>query len=238
MRNTMRLDKILGNAGIGTRKEVKELIKRGLVSVNGTLVSRSDLQIHPEQDQVCINGEALEYKKYIYLMMHKPAGVITATEDRRERTVFDILPEFYRHFDLSPVGRLDKDTEGLLILTNDGIGIHELLSPKKHVDKTYYVELEQPVKESDFSAVAAGISIGDHITKPAYMERIASDQVYLTIQEGKFHQVKRMFQALDNHVCYLKRVRMGQLELDPALDPGEVRALEEREIALLYSKKN
>jgi len=233
MRETQRLDKIISNCGLGTRREIKGFVRAGRVLVNGVVAKSPEMHINPYEDTIKIDGEEIEYKKYIYLMMNKPSGVITALKDKKDKTVFDILPEFYKQFELSPAGRLDKDTQGLLILTNDGESIHELLSPKKHVDKTYYAKLRQDVKEEDFSKVERGIDIGDYVTLPAKLERIAEAEVYITIHEGKFHQVKRMFEALDNKVEFLKRMSMGSLNLDPDLQLGEVRELTEEEIKTL-----
>ena len=238
MGEIQRLDKMIGNSGLGTRKEVKELIKRGAVSVNGAIVDQPEFKVDPYSDTVKINGSKLKYRKFIYLMMNKQAGVITATEDKREKTVFDVLPDFYKRFDLSPAGRLDKDTEGLLVLTNDGESIHELLSPKKHVDKKYFAILEKPVEKEYFSKIKQGIDIGGYVTMPAVLEIAGTEcEVFLTIREGKFHQVKRMFEALGNKVAYLKRISMGNLYLDEKLSPGEVRELTEKEIKLLLGEK-
>ena len=233
-----RLDKIIGNSGFGTRKEIKTWVRKGLVTVNGVIATSSDMKVDPETDAITVMGEPLEYQQYIYLMMHKPAGYITATEDKRQATVYDLLPEFYQQFDLSPVGRLDKDTEGLLLLTNDGANVHKWLAPKSHVEKTYFAILEQPVKPSDFQAIEQGVNIGGYVTLPAQLKAGEQpNEIILTIQEGKFHQVKRMFEALDNKVLYLKRVSMGGVPLDETLEKGEVRELTEAELAKLLGEE-
>lgn len=233
-----RLDKIIGNSGFGTRKEIKTWVRNGLVTVNGVTATSSDMKVDPNQDVITVMGDTLEYQQYIYLMMHKPAGYITATEDKRQPTVYDLLPEFYQQFDLSPVGRLDKDTEGLLLLTNDGANVHKWLAPKSHVEKTYFAKLEKPVKSKDFQAIEQGVNIGGYVTMPAQMKAGTNEnEIFLTIHEGKFHQVKRMFEALDNQVLYLKRVSMGGVPLDETLAKGEVRELTEEELAKLLGEQ-
>ena len=228
-----RLDKVLSNLGLGTRKEIKEYVKRGLVKINGQTATDAGSHVQPDADEIFFKDEIVMYKKYIYLMMNKPAGVITATEDNFQRTVFDILPDFYKQFTLSAAGRLDKDTEGLLILTNDGQKIHELISPKKHVDKVYYVRLKEDVQPEYAARCEEGIDIGGYVTMPAMLSEV-KEGVLLTIQEGKFHQVKRMFEVLGNEVVYLKRVSISKLKLDENLSPGEVRELTKEEVNLLY----
>lgn len=232
-----RLDKVIGNSGFGTRKEIKTWVRKGLITVNGIVATSSDIKVNPEEDVITVMGETLEYQQYIYLMMHKPAGYITATEDRRQATVYDLLPEFYQQFDLSPVGRLDKDTEGLLLLTNDGANVHKWLAPKSHVEKTYFAKLEKPTKPTDFEAIAKGVNIGGYVTMPANLQQgQAPDEILLTIHEGKFHQVKRMFEALDNKVLYLKRISMGGVALDETLQKGEVRELTAEELHKLLGE--
>lgn len=229
-----RLDKVIGNSGFGTRKEIKNWVRKGLITVNGIVATSSDMKVNPEEDVITVMGETLEYQQYIYLMMHKPAGYITATEDRRQATVYDLLPEFYQQFDLSPVGRLDKDTEGLLLLTNDGANVHKWLAPKSHVEKTYFAKLEKPTKPTDFEAIQQGVDIGGYVTMPAELQQgDRPDEILLTIHEGKFHQVKRMFEALDNKVLYLKRISMGGVALDETLQKGEVRELTTAELRKL-----
>ena len=238
--NKQRIDKIISNCGLGSRKEIKKYIKDGYVSVNGEIKRSPEFYADPQMDKILFKDIPLKYKKYIYLMMNKPQGVITATEDKREKTFMDLLPEFYHQFNLSAAGRLDKDTEGLLILTDDGQGIHKLISPKRHVDKVYYARLETDVKEEYFTQFEIGIDIGGYITMPAKLMVCNENsgklgkEVYLTIQEGKFHQVKRMFEALGNKVMFLKRISIGRISLDPDLELGQIRELTEEEEEMLY----
>ncbi|MHC8517386.1 pseudouridine synthase [Sporosarcina sp. ITBMC105] len=233
----MRLDKLVSNMGFGSRKEVKGLLKKGAIQVNGVPVKDPALHVHPEQDEVSILGERIIYREFIYLMMHKPQGVISATEDNRDRTVIDLLDDEYRHFEPFPVGRLDKDTEGLLLLTNNGKLAHELLSPKKEVPKMYYAHIEGVVDQEDVERFAEGVTLEDgYFTKPGMLKILKSapiSEIELTITEGKFHQVKRMFEAVGKKVIYLKRMTMGELTLDESLALGECRELTDEEINLL-----
>lgn len=223
----MRLDKYLAEMGVGTRQEVKKQIRQGKAAVNGTVVKAADTKIDETSDEVTICGRNISYVSYEYYMLNKPAGVVSATEDRRDTTVIDLIKEKKRK-DLFPVGRLDKDTEGLLLITNDGDLAHRLLAPKKHVDKVYYAKIDGMVTE--------GIDIGaeeEEMTRPAKLDIMKSaeeSEIRLTIHEGKFHQVKRMFLAVGKEVTYLKRERMGTLCLDENLKPGEYRLLTEEEI--------
>ena len=222
----------------GTRSEVKNLIRKGNVSVNGQIIKNADCKIEETKDQVSLNGKPLAYQKYVYILLNKPAGIISATRDNREQTVLDWIrdkapenPLLMR--ELPPVGRLDKDTEGLLVLTDDGALSHRLLSPSRHVEKTYYVELDAPLNDEMISALESGVDIGeDSLTKPARLKPGAASDTscYLTITEGKFHQVKRMMQAVGREVLYLKRVRMGGLVLDETLDIGDFRELTSEEV--------
>jgi len=233
----LRLERLLANMGCGTRKEVKLLIKSGKVAVNGKILRDPGAQVIPGQGQIVCNGQAVEYRKYIYLMMNKPAGVISATEDAKDRTVLDLLDPQYRHKGIFPVGRLDKDTEGLLLLTNDGPLGHRLLSPKKKVFKTYYARVQGQVTAADREAFRNGIVLDDgYRTLPGDLNILSEgpiSEVEVMICEGKYHQVKRMFLALGKQVLYLKRVAMGDLVLDPRLRPGEYRELESEEIQRL-----
>lgn len=231
----MRLDKYLADMNIGTRSEVKELIRRKKVTVNGVLVSDPGLQV-TESDDVIVNGEPVNYEEYRYFMLNKPTGVVSATEDNLDKTVIDLL-QGENTKGLFPVGRLDKDTEGLLLITNDGDLSHRMLSPKKHVEKCYYVELEYPITKEDIKELVAGVDIGDdELTHPAKVEAITTTSIYLTITEGRFHQVKRMMKAVNNEVTYLKRVSFGPLELDNNLEPGSYRRLDDGEILMLQIK--
>lgn len=231
----MRLDKYLAEMGVGTRQEVKKQIRQGKVTVNGTVVKAADTKIDETCDEVTIGGCNISYVSYEYYMLNKPGGVVSATEDRRDTTVIDLIKDKKRK-DLFPVGRLDKDTEGLLLITNDGDLAHRLLAPKKHVDKVYYAKIDGMVTEEDVKRFAEGIDIGaeeEEMTRPAKLDIMKSaeeSEIRLTIHEGKFHQVKRMFLAVGKEVTYLKRERMGTLCLDENLKPGEYRLLTEEEI--------
>lgn len=235
----IRLDKYLADMGCGTRQEVKKLIRSGQVSVDGAVVKKPDTKVERTVQEVCLNGEKVGYESFEYYMLNKPAGVISATEDRSCQTVVDLIKEKKRK-DLFPVGRLDKDTEGLLLITNDGELAHRLLSPKKHVDKCYFARVSGKVTEDDVRSFENGVNIGSleqpEIIMPGKLEIITSDeisQIHLTIQEGKFHQVKRMFQAVGKEVIYLKRLRMGTLVLDENLSIGEYRPLTKEELEKL-----
>ena len=232
----MRLDKFLCETGFGTRSQVKELLKKGQVTVNGVAAKKPEQKIDEHKDQITCQGKTASYEKYVYYMLHKPAGVVSATEDKREKTVLDLLKSEDRRDGIFPVGRLDKDTEGFLLLTDDGDLAHRLLAPKKHVDKVYYAKIDGMVTEEDVKRFAEGIDIGaeeEEMTRPAKLDIMKSaeeSEIRLTIHEGKFHQVKRMFLAVGKEVTYLKRERMGTLCLDENLKPGEYRLLTEEEI--------
>ncbi|MBC1550963.1 rRNA pseudouridine synthase [Listeria sp. FSL L7-1434] len=233
----MRLDKLLSHTGFGSRKEVKPLLKSGAVVVNGTIQKDSKTQVNPDKDQITVHGTPVVYQEFVYFMLHKPQNVVSATEDNVSETVIDLLAQEDTLTDPFPVGRLDKDTEGLLIITNDGTLAHNLLSPKKHIDKTYYAKIDGDVTTEDIEAFAAGIELDDGYTcKPARLEIITPNEIKVTIQEGKFHQVKRMFAARGKTVSYLKRVSMGNLQLDESLALGEYRPLTEAELAILQNK--
>lgn len=236
----MRLDRLLANMGIGTRREVKQLVKERSVVVDGETVKDPGVIVEPAVQTIIVAGEAISYKRYIYLMLHKPAGVISATEDDRDPTVIDLVAEDYGFYHPFPVGRLDKDTEGLLLLTNDGTLAHSLTSPKKHVPKTYYVEVEGTLGSADADAVRQGMDLGDFTTMPGMLEIVRSGEqsaAHITIFEGKFHQIKRMMAALGKEVIYLKRLSMGCLTLDTRLKPGEYRELSENEMNILRQKE-
>ena len=232
----MRLDRFLANTGHGSRTEVKQLIKKGSVTIDSSIVKKADTKFNPEQQIVAVNGDVIHYEPLIYIMLNKPAGVISATEDSLHRTVIDLVPD-YQYYDLHPVGRLDKDTEGLLILTNDGQFSHDVLSPRKHVNKTYYAEINGVVTAETVSQFKAGLTLDDgYETMPAQLTILSSadtSHIEVVIQEGKFHQVKRMFEAVGMTVSYLKRVKMGSLALDPSLDYGQYRKLTAQEVNLV-----
>ena len=233
-----RLDKVLSNLGYGTRKEVKYMVKKSMIEVNDVVVKDSGLAIEPEKCKIKVNGEEVNYRKYIYIMMNKPSGVISATFDNYDKTVIDLLDEEYRIFDPFPVGRLDKDTEGLLLITNDGELNHRLISPKWHVDKKYYAEINKPVSDDDVNAFSQGIVLDDgYKCLPGKLNIIKSaengSEVEVIIHEGKFHQVKRMFESLGKEVVFLKRTNFGPLELDSALKEGSYRELSQEEVSIL-----
>lgn len=232
----MRLDKYLTNQGIGSRSQVKELIKSKKVFVNNVLENKPERHIDENNDIVSLDGVNLEYNKFYYYMLNKPPGVLTAVKDNNYKTVMDIMDVTPKE-GLFPVGRLDKDTGGLLLITNDGELSHNLLSPKKHVNKTYYVELNGELIDSDIDLFAKGLDIGEkNITKPAKLEILSGrNRAYITITEGKYHQVKRMFQAIGLTVTFLKRISMGSLILDKNLKSGGYRKLTEEEISNLKS---
>lgn len=227
----MRLDKFLCENGCGTRSQVKQLVKQGRVCVNGIPCKTADLKIAENSDTVSVDGRELKYTGFVYYMFHKPAGCVSATKDNRDKTVLDYIHKEDYKADLFPVGRLDKDTEGLLLITNDGALAHRLLSPKKHVPKTYYLKIKSPLSAEDVQLLEEGIDIGEKKkTLPAKVEILNKLEILLTISEGKFHQVKRMLFAVGNEVLYLKRLSMGSLKLDENLKAGEYRALTGEEI--------
>ena len=228
----MRLDKYLSNMGIGTRSEVKGYIRKGRVTVNGDRADGPEQKVDEKSDQIAFDGQMVSFVEMQYFMLHKPAGVVTATEDKRDKTVLDLLESPIKH-QLFPVGRLDKDTEGLLLITNDGALAHELLSPKKHVQKVYYARIAGRVTKEDVKVFSQGMDLGDFTTMPAQLEILTSGEesdIEVTICEGKFHQVKRMFEKVGKKVLYLKRISMGNLCLDEHLAAGEYRPLTEEEI--------
>ena len=229
----MRLDKFLTEMGLGTRSEVKKLLKTKQITVNGEVVTKPETKVEPETDKISYKGEMVNYCEYEYYLFYKPAGCVTATEDHMHKTVMDYLTDTVRS-DLFPVGRLDIDTEGLLLITNDGALAHELLSPAKHVEKTYYAIIDGVVTEEDVNHFKNGVDIGEEKpTKPGKLRILNSEpesEIELTITEGRFHQVKRMFAALGNKVVALHRWRIGNVELDESLEEGEFRPLTQEEI--------
>lgn len=234
---SMRLDKFLTEMNQGSRSEVKQLIKKGRICVNGEREKRPEYKVCPDSDRITLDEKELVFVHYVYLMFHKPGGCVSATEDHKEKTVLDYIQEADcpRKKDLFPVGRLDKDTEGLLLLTNDGQLSHRLLSPKKHVEKKYYVRLQSKAGAKEQQMFREGMDIGDEQkTLPARLELLADGtEGYVYLTEGRYHQVKRMFQACGNQVKYLKRLKMGSLTLDEKLKPGEYRHLTKEELEQL-----
>lgn len=236
----MRIDKLLSNMGYGSRKDMKKLLKSGTVKVNGVVVKDGKQHVDTTNEEVSVHGEIVEYREFIYLMMNKPAGVISATEDNMHETVIDLLEYEDTLFEPFPVGRLDKDTEGLLLITNDGNLSHQLLSPKKHVPKKYYATIDGIVDEEDIKSFSQGVVLEDgYHTKPGILTILKSDvesEIELVITEGKFHQVKRMFESVGKTVTYLKRLEMGSLSLDNTLELGEYRELTDEELELLMNR--
>ncbi len=235
-----RLDKIIASTGRFSRREVKTLVREGRVLVDGRIAASAEEKCDPERAHIRVNGEEIGYREHTYVMLHKPAGVLSATEDGRGKTVLDLLAPEYRKIGLFPVGRLDKDTEGLLLLTDDGALAHDLLAPKKHVDKVYFARTEGTLGEEDCAAFAAGITLGDGLScLPAKLELLnvgAQSEVLVTVCEGKFHQVKRMLASRGTPVIYLKRLSMGTLTLDEGLKAGEYRLLTAQEIERLRAR--
>lgn len=261
---TRRLDRILSNFGYGSRSEIRKLVKDGAIKVDGSIIKDASLHVKPENNKIEVNGKQLHYRKFIYVMMNKPAGVISATYDNKLKTAIDLLPDEFSCFDLFPAGRLDIDTEGMLLLTNNGQLAHELLSPKKHVPKRYYALIDGIVTEEDIKLFGEGVILDDgYKTMPAELKIITKSrenhfneaddsienvdctmkdqfingarysEIELVLHEGKFHQVKRMFEATSKKVTYLKRIQMGGLKLDETLKPGECRELTSEELDLL-----
>lgn len=240
MSKKQRIDKILSNLGYGSRSELKKFCKNGLVRVNGKVINNPGVQVDVENDEIIFDGEKVTYKEFIYLMLNKPDGYISATFDKRDPIVLDLIDKEDLVFEPFPVGRLDKDTEGLLVLTNDGQLAHRVLSPKKHVPKTYYAKIEGVVTEEDIKAFAEGVTLDDgYETMPAELVILKSDEISeieLTIHEGNFHQVKRMFESVDKKVIYLKRLSMGKLKLDENLVLGEYRELTDEEVKMIEER--
>ena len=242
MGKAVRLDKFLADSGIGTRAEVKKLIQKGMVQINGEKAKKPEQKVDPQTDAVEFAGERLGARaEFVYYLLHKPAGYVSATEDTREKTVLELVPKDGRR-KLFPVGRLDKDTEGLLLITDDGLLAHQLLSPKKQVDKTYFAVTEGKAVPEDIEKIQAGVDIGDEeLTLPGRLEILKTweesgvwhSEILLTIHEGRFHQVKRMMEALGKNVTYLKRISMGPLTLPKDLPRGEARELTKAELEAL-----
>ena len=235
----MRLDNFLNKALSVSRSEASKIIKDKKIIVNEKIVTKKDTYIDEQKDIIKYNGEIITYKEFIYIMLNKPKGYLSATKDGKEKTVIDLI-DIKR--DIFPVGRLDKDTEGLLLLTNNGKYAHYLTSPNHHVEKKYYVELERDIKPEDIILFCEGLEIRDgkdelYMTKPAKLDVITNNSCYVYITEGKFHQIKRMFEKLDNKVTYLKRVKFGEIKLDETLELGQYRELTEEEIKLFKQEK-
>ena len=240
MGKKMRVDKLLSNVGVASRAELKKYCKQGLISVNGKVINNPGVQVDSESDDIRFNGEKIVYREFVYIMLNKPDGYISATFDKYDPIVLDLIDQSYLVFEPFPVGRLDTDTEGLVVLTNDGQLAHRVLSPKKHVPKTYYAKIQGKVTEEDILAFEKGVILDDgYETMPSQLKILKSDdmsEIELTIHEGKFHQVKRMFESVGKKVVYLKRLSMGKLKLDESLKLGEYRELTEEEVKLIEER--
>lgn len=233
-----RLDKLIASMGRWSRREVKTLVREGRVLVDGLPAARAEDKVDPQRSRILVDGADLGYQSCTYIMLHKPAGLLSATQDSRQKTVLDLLPPELRKRGLFPVGRLDRDTEGLLLLTNDGDLAHRLLAPRSHVDKVYYARLERALGPADAEAFAAGITLADGTAcMPAGLELLGDgSEALVTLHEGKFHQIKRMIASRGSAVCYLKRLSMGEISLDPALGKGEYRHLTQEEVLKIGGK--
>ena len=235
----MRLDKFISDGAAMTRSQSRKAIKSGRVTRSGEVLKDIALSVS-EDEIILLDGLEVTYKKYVYIMLHKPAGVISATEDKRQKTVLDLLDPSYSRYDLFPVGRLDIDTEGFLLLTNDGDLAHNMLSPNKDVGKTYFVRLEKDITDKEIALLENGVDIGVCITKPSKAQRISENEINLTITEGKFHQIKKLANAVGNNVAYLKRLAYGDFHLDESLPKGNYRELSAQEVEKLcnvYKRK-
>ncbi len=225
----MRIDKFFSEIGKFTRKECAEKLKKGLITVNGETVKKGDFKVDPHSDTVCYSGEPIIYKKYAYILVNKPTGVVSATEDGSDKTVVDLLPPEMKRLNLFPCGRLDKDTVGLVILTNDGASAHNALSPKRHVTKKYYFEVADEFSDEDITAIEGGITLADgYTTKPCEIERLNGKSGYITLTEGKYHEIKRLFGARKNKITFLERISFSKITLGD-LPRGEWRYLTEEE---------
>ena len=234
----VRLDRFLSNQLNISRADAKELIKKRLVTVNGEIAKLFDMKVDPVNDFIESENKPVLYRKHIYIMLNKPAGVVCSTRDKLSETVLELIPQELRRAGLFPAGRLDKDTEGFVLITDDGAFAHEILSPKKHVDKKYFAVLEKPARESDIGLFASGMKIdGGDVCLPAILEITQNPkEVFITLHEGMYHQIKRMAEAADNKIVYLKRISMGGLDLDEKLAPGECREIMHKEIEKIYAK--
>ena len=240
-KNTMRLDKLLTMLGEGTRAQVKDYVRAGRVTINGVPARDSGMQVDAENAKICLGGRVLEYKVVRHVMLNKPQGTLTAARDKKQKTVMDLLPPLYAAMDCMPAGRLDKDTEGLLVITSDGQLAHRIISPKKDVSKVYFARVDGKLDETDVAAFAQGLHIkdsdGEFDAKPAGLEIVSTGDVHsevrVRVTEGKYHQVKRMLASRGAPVIYLKRLQIGALKLDPALEPGQWREMTDEEVQLL-----
>lgn len=225
-----RIDKIIANQTEYSRKDVKKLVSQKKITVNGEIITKSDIKVDPETDEIVVSGQKINVQKHVYLILHKPKGYISATEDRKEKTVLDLVPEKYAHKELFPAGRLDKDTTGLMIITDDGNFVHNILAPKKHVKKTYEVTLDIPVNEEMVQGFAEGIELNDGKCKFALMEITGENTAKVTLTEGRYHQIKRMFGCFGGKVIELHRIKIGDLQIPDDLAIGECRELTAEEL--------
>ena len=232
----MRLDKMISSTGIASRSQVSSAVRAGRVLVDGAVAKKADMQVDPDAVRVVYCGTPVCYRKYTYIMLNKPEGYVSATEDGKLPTVIELLPEELQKIGLFPCGRLDKNTLGLMLLSNDGDTSHRLLAPKSHVSKTYAFRLKFPLSDADIAALESGVDIGGYVTAPCRVERTGEREGKITLTEGKYHQIKLMMEAVHNQVTYLERVTFGPLVLDGALARGEWRYLRDDEIALLLKK--
>ncbi len=233
-----RIDKILSSQNIASRSEIKSMIRSKRITADGALVQRPDEKFDPDITSFAVDGKTVEFSRFVYIMMNKPAGVLSASTDRHAKTVIDLLPPEMQRRDLFPAGRLDKDTVGFILITNDGGLAHKMLSPKSHVYKLYEVQCDRPLTDRDADAFAEGIKIGELECQPAQMRITGSNSALVEICEGKFHQIKRMFHALGAEVTALKRIRIGEVTLDETLEQGEARYLNSQEIIDILSRKH
>ena len=232
----MRLDKFLSNMGKASRSESGKLVRAGKVLINGMPAKKSDQQVNPDTDTVTLNGIPVTYKKFTYIMLNKPEGYVSATDDPKEKTVLDLVDPEDRRRGLFPCGRLDKNTLGLVILTNDGENAHRLLSPKHHVSKVYKFTSLKPISQEDASRLEKGVDIGGYLTKPCIVTLTGENEGEITLTEGKYHQIKRMLEAVDNKITYLERISFGDIKLDPSLARGQWRYLTPDEEELFLKK--
>lgn len=237
MAQNMRLDRFFSSQNLASRKEFRTLLKQGRVAVNGAVPAKADLKIDPERDEIFLDGTRISYQKHLYLMLNKPRGVVSATEDRSQKTVLDLVPEELYRPGLFPAGRLDKDTTGFVLLTDDGEFAHRILSPKQHIAKTYHAVLDGPISEETAAQFEKGVTLKDGFTcLPAWIKTVKDGQnpiVEIILHEGKYHQIKRMAAACGRHVLSLKRIKMGGLCLDPDLPEGGCKALLHKDIQKL-----
>lgn len=234
----MRLDKFLSNMGKATRSESSRLARAGKITVNGAIIKKADIHIQPKVDIVCVNGVTVKYKQFTYIMLNKPDGYVSATDDDKEKTVLDLLGDEERRLGLFPCGRLDKSTLGLVILTNDGDSAHRCLSPKHHVDKIYKFQCKHPLTSENVFLLEKGVDIGGYLTKPCKIKMDSDTSGEITLTEGKYHQIKRMLEAIDNKITYLERISFGGIKLDTSLKRGQWRYLTDDEEKLFIGDSN